>query len=165
MEITANFNILQMQIKPWKMSIQLCFITQSTNNVESWWFVWSWALLSIRSNRMWYFCEVKLMLLCPGVFLGVSIQDVAASLLPAAAVFVPAACSVLCFALWTERLLGFFSGQHGEHWEDGNDERWGRRFSHGTNPLSRDAHVPLWLPLPAEGRSVLRPWLVTVRGR
>lgn len=155
MEILAHF--IQIESKQIKTSTQLCFITRRFSFVCS--------LMSVRSTRMLVFVWWNWRL-SVRVFSQVSpSKDVAASLRPAAAVFAPAARSVLCFALWAERLLGLFPGQHGEHWEDGNDERCGRRFCHGPNPPSRRARVPLWLPLPAEGRPVLRPGLVRVHGR
>lgn len=109
-----------------------------------------------------YFVALTLRLLsflC--VFSGASIKNVATLLLSAVAMRGPAALPFLCLALWAERLLGFCPGQHGRRDDHGNDEGSWRGFSWRSVP-SRNTHMPLWLPVPSQGRPVFWSRLVSV---
>lgn len=109
-----------------------------------------------------YFVALTLRLLsflC--VFSGASIKNVATLLLSAVAMRGPAALPFLCLALWAERLLGFCPGQHGCRDDHGNDEGSWRGFSWRSVP-SRNTHMPLWLPVPSQGRPVFWSRLVSV---
>ncbi len=74
----------------------------------------------------------------------------------------PALLPLLDPALWAERLLGFRHGQHGRRRVHDDDEGWGRRLGRGGHPPPWHTHVPLRLPLSAQGRPVLWPRSVRV---
>lgn len=110
-------------------------------------------------------CTIKLMLLSIHLvcsFSGIYLKDVATLLPPAVAMRGPATLRLLSPALWAEGLLGFCHGQYGQRRDDVNDEGWGRKLRRGGDPAPWRTHVPVWLPLSAQGRPVFWPRSVRV---
>lgn len=81
---------------------------------------------------------------------------------PPVAMHGPAPLPLLGPALRAERLLGFCHGQYGQRRDDDDDEGWGRRLCCRGDPPPWRTHVPLRMPLSAQGRPVF--WPRSVRG-